>query len=128
MIFNSSYRFLGDSLSGTALKGKSTKFDYKLEDNLMVYGAELIFQNAAFGDYVSFAVVDKDNLLGYGADFIVAEWIRKWYVPYLDYHWKVVSEFTGTTNAGLYIRLTYTSVSQTDDTSIMFNLYMITPE
>jgi hypothetical protein len=127
MIFNSSYSFLGDCTSGTATKGTTTNIDYKIEGSYMLFGAEMLYTGAVEGDYVALQIVDKDNVLGYGADVVVNEWVKKWYVPFNSTYWKVTSDMTTTIPAGLYARVKYTSVGSTNDVSIKLNYYMIWP-
>lgn len=127
MLFNTSYTFVGDAVSGTAVKNTTTNIDYQMPDNWMLYGAELLFNHAVDGDSISFQVVDKDNILGYGAGLVVNQWVRKWYVPVGETRWKVTSETAGTIPAGLYVRLIYTSVGTESDVPVKLNLYMIWP-
>ena len=126
MIFNSSFTFLGDATSGTATHGTTTNIDYKIEGKYMLFGAEMLYDNAANGDYVTLQIVDKDNVLGYGAGLVVNEWVKKWYVPFSEKRWKVTSEMTTEIPKGLYARLKYTSVGE-QDIPIKLNYYMIWP-
>jgi len=127
MLFNTSYTFLGDATSGVATKNTTTDIDYKLLDNCMMYGAEMIYRNAVDGDYVTLQIIDKDNILGYGAGTIINEWVKKWYVPSAENRWVVTSEMAGTIPAGLYVRLKYTSTGTESDVPVKLNFYMIWP-
>lgn len=126
MLFNTSYTFLGDATSGTASHGVTTNIDYKITGKYMLYGAEMLYTNAANGDYVTLQIVDKDNVLGYGAGFVVNEWVKKWYVPFSENRWKVTSEVTSEIPQNLYARLIYTSVGE-QDVLVKMNYYMIWP-
>lgn len=126
MLFNTSYTFLGDATSGTAAHGATTNIDYKITGKYMLYGAEMLYTNAANGDYVTLQIVDKDNVLGYGAGFVVNEWVKKWYVPFSENRWKVTSEVTSEIPQNLYARLIYTSVGE-QDVLVKMNYYMIWP-
>lgn len=127
MLFNTSYTLLGDSTSGTAIAGTTTDIDYKIEGKYMIYGAAMIYDNAVNGDYIAFQIVDKDNVLGYGANVVLNEWVKKWYVPFAEKRWKVTSDVvTQLPVAGLYARLKYTSTGATD-VPIKINYYMIWP-
>lgn len=126
MLFNTSYTFLGDAVSGTALAGQSTNIDYKLDGKYMIFGAELLFTAACDGDYVSFQLVDIDNVLGYGAGLVLSTWVRKWFVPSKSDRWKVTSEMTGQLPSGVYARLVYTSTGSVD-VPLKINYSLIEP-
>lgn len=128
MLFNTSYKFLGDSVAGTAVKNTTTEIDYQMPSSYMIYGAELVYENAVDGDYIEFQVVDKDNVLGLGANFVVNEWVLKWFVPWHENRWRVSSETAGTVPQGLYLRLKYTSVGTENDVPVKINFFMIKPE
>lgn len=126
MLFNTSYTFLGDAVSGTAAYGTTTDIDFKITGNYMIFGVELIYTGAADGDYAAFQIVDKDNVMGYGAGTVLNEWVKKWYVPSAETRWKTTSEMATKLPPGLYARLKYTSIGTTDVT-IKINYSMIWP-
>lgn len=125
---DSEYKFLGDSVSGTAVKNSTTDIDYKMPENYVIYGAEMLYCHATRGDYVSLQVVDKDNILGYGAGLVLHEWIVKWYVDPTRKTWSVTSDFGGTILKDLYIRVKYTSVDTETDTDVKLNFFFISKE
>lgn len=125
MIMETNYKFLGDSFHGTAVKNTTTTFEYELVGPWMVYGAEMIYSGAVDGDYVEMSVVDKNNVLGYGADTVIANWIARWFVPYSQNYWLVQSNVVSTIPTGLFIRLRYISVGTSVDVPIKVNLRMI---
>lgn len=127
MLFDTSYKFYGDSVEGTAAKGQTTIIDFMMPGTFMVYGADMIYDHATLGDYVQLQVIDKDNVLGYGENFILNTWIEKWFVPINQNIWSVTSNLAGTLPQGLYIRLTYTSVGILNDVPIRLNYRMISP-
>lgn len=127
MLVNTSYTFLGDSTSGVAAHGTTTDIDFKIAGSYMVFAVEVIYSNAADGDYAAFQVVDKDNVLGYGAGLVLAEWVKKWYVPSALSVWKTSSEMVTQLPPGLYARLRYTSVGTENDVPIKINYSMIWP-
>lgn len=126
MLVNTSYTFFGDSTSGLALHGQSTDIDYKIEGSYMIFGVEMIYSGAADGDFASFQIVDKDNVLGYGAGTVLNEWVKKWYIPSAETRWKTTSEMVTKLPPGLYARLKYTSVGSTD-VPVKINYSMIWP-
>jgi len=128
MLIDTTYRFLGDSFSGTATKNTTTSFDYQLDETRMIYGAEMVYENSCFGDFIEMMLVDVDNILGYGNDFVVATWIKKWFVPMNQNYWVVKSDMTSSIPAGLYVRLKYTSTGNTQDVNLGVNLFMVSPK
>lgn len=78
-------------------------------------GGELITDgNAAFGDWTEVHVVDHDNLLGYGVDFVLKSWIDKWFVNWKSCSDTITTPYAGLPPAGMYLKLTYHSVGATD--------------
>lgn len=76
-------------------------------------GVEYYAKDAVLGDTIKFQVVDVDNILGYGAGFVVEEFADVYVMPdahnrYELYKAKLV--------VGLYIRLKYTSTGGTNVT------------
>jgi len=127
MLFNTSFKFLGDCAAGTAVKNTTTNIDYMMSDDLMLYGAEIVAPGSTIGDYVAFQVIDKDNVLGAGADYVVNQWVAKWYVPVGLPSWKATSDMAGTIPHGLYLRLKYTNASLVADTDVKVNFFLISP-
>jgi hypothetical protein len=120
-IRNNDFDFYGDGLAGIAVKNSTTSFDFKItKDNCYCSGGEIIVQDAAHGDYIKIEIVDKDNILGYGAGAVLQTYLEKWYV---DYNGKNVLDvpYAGYIYQNLYVRLKYTSVSTTTDPHIAVN-------
>lgn len=122
---DTTYKFLGDSASGTGATNTTTNVDYQMTSDYVLYGAELVYKDANFGDSVCFQVIDKDNVLGYGANTILNEWVKKWYVDPGTTRWVVKSQFGSTIPTGLYIRLKYTNISLINAVSLKLNFYFI---
>lgn len=127
MFFDTSYSLWGDSTSGTAAANSSTNIDYPIVDSYLLYGFQMMFQNANAGDYVQFQVVDVNNILGYGANFVLAQQVNKWYVPSLDLSWTLHSDTARTIPAGLYLRVIYTNTSLLVDAKVWINYAFINP-
>jgi hypothetical protein len=117
--------FRGVGFTGTATSNSTTNIDYKLTEDRLVYGGQLILKNQVFGDYVAFSVVDKDNILGYGAGVVLGTYLSSWNVSddsavqpalIIDYPTKVL--------ANLYLRIAYTSVGSTA-VNVAVNVYCV---
>lgn len=99
--------------SGTATAGQSTNIDFKLLEERLIYGGQTILLNQAFDDYMKFQVVDVDNIMGYGANFVLGEFIEGhtvWTDKQEQKH--IQCGFPTKVIAGLYLRLVYVSTGQ----------------
>ena len=104
--------------------GTTVDLDYKLipissENYQHLFGGTLITQNHNFGDYVVFQVVDKDNILGYGAGIVIKEYVRRAYILN-DGQYSSVDSIGGELPMGLYLRCKYTSTG-VDDVNAVIN-------
>jgi hypothetical protein len=104
---------------GTIPYGTTVDLDWKIEQlsyggsNKQSYfdGVQYYASNVELGDTVKFQVVDKDNILGYGAGTVLDEFADIYMVPdkapcMILYKAKLV--------ANLYLRCKYTSTGTTD--------------
>lgn len=58
-----------------------TYYPYTYSEDLYLQGIRChIGNNAQFGDYLTFGVVDHDNVLGYGVDFVICTMAETLYV------------------------------------------------
>lgn len=99
-----------DATIGTAALNTTTPFDLKLDHDTLVLGAEVVVSNATLGDYLTFQVIDKDNVLGYGANFVAGEYVKKRGLAPIFYQSQIQCRFPAKPKAGLYLRTIYTSV------------------
>lgn len=70
-------------------------------------------QGATAGDYVSFAIVDVDDILNLGPGVTVNEYVKCLPVAPWNHHTEIVSPAAGTVQAGLYLRITYMNTGAT---------------
>lgn len=117
--------FSGFLISGTASAGTTTDIDYQLPGERLIYGGQVILSGHVFDDWMTFQVVDVDNILGYGANTVLGEYIPSWGVAsdtqiqpavHTDYPTKVAS--------GLYIRIKYTSTGG-DPVKVKVNIHAV---
>jgi hypothetical protein len=102
-------KFRGKGVSFTAAAGTTTTSDYKLTEARLLDGAYIMTSGNAFGDYITFRVVDVDNILGYGAGVVLDEFATTWYIPpsgEAEFHLPYSAEIL----SGLYLRIVYVSV------------------
>jgi hypothetical protein len=76
-------------------------------------GCEYWAHGAAVGDWCEFQIVDKDDLLGYGAGTVLKQYVFRRYIP--DNVVRTIkSEAPGEIPGGLYLRVVYHSVGTTN--------------
>ena len=116
-------RFRGASFIDTVTANTTKSIDYLISQDRYVNGGKLIISNMGNDDKISFQVVDKDNVLGYGANVVLDEFIKDFYLPLneslnvqLDYPAKIIT--------GLYLRLIYTNTNLVNDATVKCNLYL----
>ena len=94
--------------------GSITALDLKLTDDHLLTGGTILVKDGSIGDSISLQVVDVDNIIGYGANVVLSEFVTNWYVSTdsqkqidlsINYPAKIL--------AGLYIRLKYNSTGIT---------------
>lgn len=124
--------FLGQWASGGAEAQESTPF--KFQDSAgtdividLVGVAHAYFQNAKVGEYLRLEVVDVDNVTGLGAGAVLANFGLRFYVSPNGVITGLLPETPSkkTLNAGLYLRLRYTSpasVGQASNVDYVVNL------
>jgi hypothetical protein len=120
----SNFRFRGNAMEGTATKNATTNIDYKLTEERYLNGGQMIIQNQVIGDYVKFQVIDKDNILGYGSNVVLDEFISKWYIREISSQPEILLPYPAKIPANLYIRIIYVSVGTSLDPSFYCNLYL----
>lgn len=112
----------------TVEHGQEVTIDLELEQDddeaqQILYGGALYTENSGFEDYVRFQVIDINNVLGYGTNVVLKEYIKKAYLNnngvFEDY-----DEAGAYLPAGLFLRCIYKSEKDTGNTKIKIN-YLI---
>src|SRR3990172_6963359 len=76
-----------------------------------IYGGEYSFEGIpADGDYIEFTITDQDNLLGYGAGFVLAKYVETEYISPSRPFDTIESEGAKKIPAGLYYTFKYVNV------------------
>lgn len=118
----------GDAIKATATKNTTTNIDLKLTKDKIIQGGYLFNQNAVFGDWVEFQIIDIDNILGLGANTIIAQFINKWYINSEHSQAMKISTRQGKKILkDLYVRCIYHSIGTVDDVEICIN-YILSEE
>lgn len=116
------FRFRGASFSGSVSANSSQDIDYKISAERYINGGRLLIDNIGNDDKMTFQVVDKDNVLGYGAGVVLDEFIKDYFIPTTG-NLEVRLDYPARIYAGLYLRLKYTS-SHESGCSVKCNLYL----
>lgn len=100
-----------------------TNVDVKFTKNMLLCGGGCrLGSNTQDGDYVEFFIVDKDNLLGYGADTVLAKFVETDFAwPEKD--WEVLLEDAKEIPAGIYLRITYHSVETATESVVVYGWF-----
>lgn len=116
------FRFRGASFK-VDITGNSTEdYDYLLTAERWINGGCLIINNRGADDKVTFQVVDKDNLFGFGAGVVLDEFINDFYIPE-DGKLEITLVYPARLIQGLYLRMKYTS-THIDGCTVKCNLYL----
>ncbi len=114
--------FKGIEVIATA--NSTTNHDLKLTDDMLIDGAKFHAIGAALGDKVTFQVIDIDNVLGYGENTVLGEYVTDWYInPNITEQLDFRSEYPAKVQANLYLRIIYPSTGQTN-VDIIVNYYL----
>lgn len=111
------------ALKFTATHGQTTIHDKVLDMELVLRGGVLYCENAALGDNLKLQIIDKDNVLGLGGSSeeptILGEYVKEWYVMPGIKNELVDVSISQALPAGLYVRVIYESVGETDVVAIL---------
>jgi hypothetical protein len=116
------FRFRGASFTDTVATGTTKDIDYEITAERWINGGRLIVDNIGDDDKITFQVVDKDNIFGYGAGVVLDEFIKEFYIP-KDGDLQVNLAYPARLVQGLYLRLKYTS-THASGCNIKCNLYL----
>lgn len=123
--------FKGTGVKGTATKATDantpieTNIDYKMPERRLINGVKIILKNHMFGDSAKFQVVDKDNVLGYGAGVVLNEFGTDWYFgDDAQDQDIIILPYPANIPADVYIRLKYKASGTASDVSVCMNLFL----
>jgi hypothetical protein len=99
----------------TASAGTTTTNDLQINDDVLVDGAVFHAIAGEFGDKAKFQIIDKDNVMGFGANVVLAQFVTDWYInPDISTQLNERSPYPAKIYSGLYVRVVYDSVGSTD--------------
>lgn len=122
---NKAVMFNAKGISSDVSAGTTANIDLKITGDHLLTGAILLTNNSNFGDYISFQVVDVDNIMGLGVNMVLKQFVTNWYMlsdqqKQIDFSINYPAKLID----GLYIRLVYTSTSQDVSPKVSIN-YML---
>jgi hypothetical protein len=105
----------GQGVTDIVPAGQYKNIDYILTDDCFITGGMLKSQTSNFGDYANFQVVDINNMLGYGANYVISQFLTNWYIG-SDKEEQINEDFPYPAKipAGLALRVVYYSTGTTD--------------
>ena len=86
-------------------------FQEKLNQSIKLQGGYYWVQNPSLGDKVSLAVVDVDDILGYGSNTILSEYVKQMPIAPWDHHQEIEASTAALISSGLYLQLKYENTS-----------------
>jgi len=86
-------------------------FDLLVTEEIRLYGGHYWVQGSSVGDTMSFQVVDIDNILGFGPETVVHEYITDMPVPPWDHEKDLESPTAALIPGGLYLRVVYVNAT-----------------
>jgi hypothetical protein len=116
------FRFRGVSFGCTVAQNETKHCDYHLTEERWINGGRLIVPNKGPSDKVSFQVIDKDNVMGFGNNVVLDQFITDFYIPQTG-DLTVNLAYPARILAGLYLRLIYTSTHESG-ADVKCNLYL----
>lgn len=118
----SGFRLRGASMGGTVSANTTVDIDYKIVQERYINGGRLIVDNIGPNDSATFQVIDKDNVLGFGANTVLDEFITEFAIPYQG-TLEVKQDYPARLPAGVYIRIKYTS-THASGANVRCNLFL----
>lgn len=112
--------------SFTAAKNDATYSDFKItSDKQYLHSGELFTQDAIHGDWIEVQIIDIDNVLGFGANTVLRQYITKFFINPND-NLEVKSPYIGNIPLNVYIRFIYHSTGLVVDPKVFINLFFHT--
>lgn len=100
----------------------TTTNDFKMNHDYLIDGAVVFVKNGTLGDKINFQIIDIDNIMNLGANTVLGQFVTNWYVnPDDTFQTEFKSAYPAKIFYGLYLRISYVSVSETTSPTVMVN-------
>lgn len=120
--------FRGMGIKGVGAKATdvdtpvTTNIDWQVPEDRLINGTHVMLKNHDFEDSATLQVVDKDNVLGYGAGLVLNEFATNWnFVSDQESQGIFILPYPAKLLTGLYVRLKYTAHGIVDDVKVKVN-------
>jgi hypothetical protein len=116
-------RYKLQGFKGTAAVNTTTNIDFELPEERWVSGGILMAQGTHWGDKICLQIIDINNVLGAGYNFVVDEYVTDFYlVTDSEFQIQIESPYVALIPAGLFVRIKYTNTSVLDPVECVMNL------
>lgn len=85
-------------------------------------GGEMYINNLTLGDYGQIQIIDKNNVLGLGANYVLSDWIPKWFVFPGVTNTLDIAELSATVPPGVFLRIKYTNTALLTAATVYLNI------
>lgn len=122
------FAFAGEGFTSSAPRnGSTTNLDYKITAERYINGIQILCSNTGAGDKAAFQIVDKDNIFGAGANYVLQEFATNWQIADSNQDQGILQlPFRGKIPANCYVRIKYTAVNNVlgGNVTVAINLFL----
>lgn len=109
--------------NGVANVNAITNIDFKLPEDRWISGGILIAQGTHWGDKICLQIIDKDNILGAGVNYVIDEYVTDFYlITDSEFQIQMDAPYIALIPKDIYVRVVYTNISLLDPVEVAFNL------
>lgn len=111
----------------TANANTTTVSDFLLSEAFLFKGMRFISNNATVGDYIRLDLIDKDNVLGLGANTILKTPVERAYIQSTANSGPIEADDVSAAElpaAGLYLRISYTNTALLNAVNVYINFIL----
>lgn len=125
--FNSNaLNFKGQGATGSCIAGGTVNVDLKIDFDSVLTGGYVILKGQTFGDTVKQQVIDKDNILGMGANTVLNEFVTNWYVSEsIQAQPMIVPGYPAKILQNLYLRVVYSCPATNVSVAVNYLLHKV---
>lgn len=117
-------KFRAKGISFECASEAYTVQDYELTENFFCNGAEVLFYTQETHSHVTFQVVDKNNVLGFGENLVLDTFVDNWNLSAkVDRNGPITLNYPALLRLGLFIRITVFNASLLNTTCFV-NLFL----
>ena len=128
-ILSTGFDYAENGSTYTATKNSTTDHDFKVTGvSTYLTGGEFGYNDAVWGDYIQAQVIDIDNVLGFGANTVLKNYIVKRYLHPTNASVDLVVAGAGKIPQNTYLRIKYVSVGTVTNPTFYTNYHLYTEE